>query len=154
MLRNARRLGSLTTALLGLALVGIAAPAHASDTMLDLVHELVAQPAPAAPSFSLAPAHAKRCTSGRARAGRAKVSCQVKAVRAGKVARAGKAKAGKAHKAQKDRHGAGRAGRRSPLAARLKLTAAARGSGRIDVIDMSGPVSSNDRPAIAVKTGL
>jgi hypothetical protein len=34
-----------------------------------------------------------------------------------------------------------------------RLTAAGRGSGRIDVIDISGPVSTDDRPGIERKPG-
>jgi hypothetical protein len=140
MLSIARRFRSLLT---GLALVLLAAPAAASDSMLDLVHELAAQPPAAAATF-VAPARAKRCSSSRARAGeaRGKATCQVKA---GKVSKAKDAKSRKVHR---------RAKRRLRRSERLKLNAAARGSGRIDVIDMSGPVSFDDRPAIATKSGL
>jgi hypothetical protein len=145
MLSQPRRFALVLT---GLALFVLAAPANASDTMLDLVQELAAQPAPS--SSTARPARTPRCRPGRTRADRgARASCQVKDHRA-----AGKAKAGKPHKAKKDRRRPGRPDRRSARATRSKLTAAARGSGRIDVIDMSGPVSYDDRPAIATKTGL
>jgi hypothetical protein len=141
MLSIARPFGTLLT---GLALVIFAAPAAASDSMLDLVHELAAQPTAAAATSIVAPARAKRCSSSRARAGQArgKASCQVKA---GKVNKAKDHRARKVHR---------RAKRRLRRSERLKLNAAARGSGRIDVIDMSGPVSFDDRPAIATKSGL
>jgi hypothetical protein len=120
----------------------LAPAAQASDTMLDLVRELGAQPAPAA---------AKRTAKAAVKVSAAK---RPRCTPAGATSRIRKAAhAAKARKAIHRAHGR-RMARRQMMRLPRHLSAAALGSGRVDVIDMSGPISLDERPAIAAKSGL
>jgi hypothetical protein len=111
------------------------APARADslvvDSMLQLVREIAAEPVsrPTVKTSKAGAAERRRCA-------------------------AGKPAGAKRHKARTDRRSPRSRHKRGPAHPRVHLTAAARGSGRIDVIDAGGPVSVAEHPAIEAKPGL
>lgn len=136
MVRSASRLSTVLVGLIFLALAPVAQADTMADTMMDLVRELGAQPPGSGgnagdnPGVVRAATAVPRC--------RARKVVRVRRLRRHRV----RVRREPSHQPPPARHAA------------LGRTARPPRSGRIDIIDASGPVSSDDRPAIAVKTGL